>query len=149
MRYVHAVYCCFFLLRISCPGNGYTPVEMRLHGVAVFVFNNFVEIVTYISRICQPFANDGITYPENKLLVLRVGNFGFVHPEIIHRNASGRDAHPPQRIYFAGAHLVRASGDKNHIVGRGLTPHFPHGNTRQFASNAASDTSTGASDNYS
>ena len=146
MNFVHAVDGGLFFLGISCPRNGNAPVEVRSNGVAVFVFGNFKQVVARVSRVCQPLANDGVAHPENKLFVLRIGDLGFVHPEIIYRNAACGNAHPPQRIDFARAHLIRTARNEHHIVWRGFVPDFSHGNTREFAAHAAADAAAAASE---
>ncbi len=67
---VEAVDGCLLLFGIAAPGDGDGPVEARCDRIAVFIFGNLVEVVARIARVGNPFADDGVAHPVDKLLVL-------------------------------------------------------------------------------
>ena len=57
-------------------------------GISLLVLLYLESLVSAVCRVGETLADDGISYPEHKLLVLRVCDLGLVHPEGIHRDPS-------------------------------------------------------------
>ncbi len=137
---IYAVDGGLLFFRVARPGDRNFPVEMRGDGIAVFILRDLIDIIAAVRRVGEPFADDGVAHPIDELLVLRVGDFGFVHPEVVDRNPFGGDRKPPERIDIGGAHAIGAARDQRHVVRRRLVPYLAGGNTGQFASRSADDT---------
>ena len=106
------------------------PVNLRANGVSVLVFGYHIGFVAAVSWVGQACAEDAVAYPIHKLLVLRVGHFGFIHPETIHRNVFHGRVLAPQTVAFLDAHFKVSTAHTGHSVGRWLckAPARPHAN---------------------
>ena len=69
------------LVLVGLAGQLLLPVQMRLYGVAVFVFLNLVGLIATIGRVCQTLAQNGVAYVVHKLTIHGVSHLTFVHPE--------------------------------------------------------------------
>jgi len=110
---------------------------VRRDGITICIFGDLVEVVARIARVGDPFADDGVAHPVDKLLVLGIGDLGLIHPEIVDRDTPCGDGDAPERIEFAGTHGDGAAGDQHHVVGGGFIPHLAHRYARQLPSHAA------------
>ncbi len=99
------------------PGYRLVPVEMWRYGVALFVFLDFVFLIASESRVGKAFADNGVANPEYKLLVFRVGYFGFIHPKGINRHPFGVGCKVPGAVGFLRPHLHGATAYEHHAVG--------------------------------
>ena len=93
------------------------PVHLWPNGVSILVFGNHIGFVATVSGVGQASAQDAIAHPINELLILRVGHFGFVHPESIHRNVFHGRVLAPQAIAFLDAHLEVSTAHTGHSEG--------------------------------
>jgi hypothetical protein len=95
---------------------------VRLYGVALAVFLDLEILVTAVGRVGEAFADDGVAYPEYKLLVFAVCDFGLVHPEAVDRYPAGVSLDVPCAVGFLRAHVNRPAVDEHHAVGGRLGP---------------------------
>ena len=123
VRFIHTVEGALLIFRGFAPRQGLVPVEMRLDGVAKLVDLNFIGLIAAVRRVGQSFAQDTIAHPLHKLSVHRVGHFGLIHPETIHRDVTLRKRQPPKTVVLGQSHFEIAAFDFNHAVGRGFEGH--------------------------
>ena len=92
---------CLVLARIT-PGDRLAPVEVGCDGIALLVFLDAVVFIAAVGGVGETFADNGVAHPEDELLVFRVGDFGFVHPESVDRHPFGVGGEIPCGIGFGG-----------------------------------------------
>ena len=117
---VYTLYGPLLVLVGIAPGNRLVPVEIRLYGISLLVLLYLESLVSAVCRVGETLADDGISYPEHKLLVLRVCDLGLVHPEGIHRDPSRVCLYAPYGIPLYGTHRIASAVYEHHPVGSGL-----------------------------
>ena len=103
------------------PRNGFRPVEVRAHRVAVAVLRDLIRFVAAVRGIGQALTDNGIAYPIDKLFIHRVGNFRLIHPETIDGDVARGDVSAPKRVVFLYARLEIAAFYFDHTEGRRLS----------------------------
>ena len=121
VRFIDAVERSLLVLVGFSPRNGFGPIEVRAHRVAVAVLCNLIRFVATVRRIGQTLADNGIAHPIDKLFIHRVGDFRLIHPEAIDGDVARGDVSAPKRVVLFYARLQIASFYFKHAVGRRLS----------------------------
>ena len=108
------------LVLIGLAGQRLAPVDMGSDWLAILVLGNHVGLVAGIGGVGKTRTEDRVLDILHKLLVLGVGNLGFVHPEPVDRDVLDGSLHTPERVLTVEAHVQRAALYLGHTVRRGL-----------------------------
>ena len=117
---IHALDGTFLVLAGVLPGDILAPVQMRGDGVAFLIL---LDLELLKAEGVKTLTDNRVTHPVNKLLVLRVGDFGLIHPEGVNRHAMSGRIDAPHRVALIGTLTHRAHIDEHHAKWRGLVKH--------------------------
>ena len=115
---VEAVDGALLILVGFAPREGFVPVEMRLHRIAIAVGFNLVGFIAPEGRVGQALAEDTVAHPFHKLPIHRVGHFGLVHPKAIDRNLTIGHNGAPKRVLLAKTHFQKTAFHFDHTIRR-------------------------------
>ena len=118
-------------------GQRFLPVYAGLHGIAILIFGNHVRLVAGILRIGQTSAENTVAYPHDKLAILRVGHFCFVHPESFYRDVLHRSFFAPEGVLLGESHTHITTVDAGHAERCRLVEGACAANANHFAASAS------------
>ena len=132
------------LVLVRFSGQCLLPVEVWRNGVAVLVLGDEVCLVAAVCRVGKTCAQDGVANPIDKLLILRIGHLGLVHPESVNRNVLHWRLLAPKAVLLLDSHVQESARNLRHSVRRWLGEAFATANACHFAAAARNRTAPAA-----
>ena len=115
-------------IAVGGPNQATRPIEVGLHGIRVVESNKLLKerrvvhvgvvdvLVAFHHSLGQAKAQDGIPNPVDKLTVLVIGDFGFVHVEGRNRYGFSGCRERGRHVYVRVAHGELTLWNVNHSV---------------------------------